>query len=238
MKACIYFLLLSLLIFITFNCGKNSVSSSVKPDKVRWIENSSDSSVIEKGIDAIPEGDKIHLEWMPDQQDIVAFFHIYRSSIRQGPFSKIISIESATTFYDDPVPSKNVRYYYYVLAVSDDGAESTSSDTINYKLVEKAQNLNPVGLCDARPVFQWRDPNHVYSYIIRVMDSETKNNIWIYTFQDSNFGDENKSIAYNTGQAASLDSLIKGKEYQWRIDIVGSEKNSGSESQWIPVQIQ
>jgi len=35
-----------------------------------------------------------------------------------------------------------------------------------------------------------------------------------------------------------MDSLLSSIDYQWRVDIIGSEDNSGSESNWVALRLQ
>lgn len=228
--------LLLILIFINFNCKNKESPLKVKPQKVALIPCSSDTSRIESGIDAVPEGDKIHVEWNSGYDETVQTYEVYRGTSAKGVYSKVATVNVPTQFYDDPV-SVNTRYYYYVLSVSDEGVESESSDTLSYKLVFKPEILGPEGDAPDKPVFAWRDANRASDYVIRVQESGSDSFVWFSMFQAPQYGPEEQSIAFNADHSAAAVSLTTGKAYQWRIDVIGSEKASGSESRWVSITI-
>jgi hypothetical protein len=208
----------------------------VKPQPVELIPCSPDTSRIESGIDAVPDGNKIHVEWNSVYDETVRAYEVYRGSSVSGIYSKVAIVNIPTRFYDDPI-SVNTRYYYYVLSVSDEGVESEPSDTLNYKLVLKPEILGPEGDAPVRPVFAWRDANRASDYVIRVQESGSDSFVWFSKFQAPQYGPEEQSISFNADHNAVADSLIGGKVYQWRIDVIGSEKASGSESRWVSITI-
>jgi hypothetical protein len=237
MKSTARFFLLLTLIFINFNCNKKANPTKEKPGAVTLIPGVEDTSRIEKGIDAIPDGDLIRIEWTEGDASTV-FYEVFRGSAPNGAFSKIVTLEIPVRFFEDQVPAPYVRYYYFIRALNDEGVESDPSDTLSYRLIRKAEGLDPVGTCGSRPVFRWLDPNHANFYIIRVEKMDSGNLVWLSRFQSPQFGSEEQLIAYNADHSASQDSLSTGTQYRWRIDIVGNERNSGSESSWTPIQIQ
>lgn len=228
--------LLLILIFINFSCKSKESPAKERPQPVELIPCSADTSRIESGIDAVPDGDKIHLEWNPNSDVTVSTHEVYRSAVINGTYSKVASVDIPTRFYDDPV-SVNIRYYYYVLAVSDEGVKSEPSDTLSYKLIFKPEILGPEGDSTVRPIFIWRDANRASDYVIRVQESGSDAFVWFSKFQAPQYGPEEQSISFNADHAAVKDSLTMGKVYQWRIDVVGSEKASGSESRWVSITI-
>jgi hypothetical protein len=238
MRARLCLFLLLTLIFINFNCKNKETPAKEKPKPVELIPGSPDTSRIETGIDAIPDGDKIHLEWNSKSDETTLIYEVYRGSVKDGTFSKVASVSVPTRFYDDPERSVNVRYYYYVLAVSDEGVKSEPSDTLSYKLINKPEGLMPGGNSSAViPTFRWRDVNHANDYIIRIQESGSEAFVWFSKFM-AQFGSDEQSILFNADHTAVSDSLTRGKNYQWRIDIIGNEKACGSESQWISITIQ
>ncbi len=239
MRTKIGFLLLLILIFINFNCNSVDHPFEEKPNPVTLLPAVPDSSIQEKGIDAIPEGNLIRIEWTAGDET-TAFYEVYRAINPVGAFNKIITLEIPIQFYEDRVPRIGIRYYYYIQAVDADGVRSDPSDTLSYLLIVKAQIIGPIGSTGSVPLFAWRDLNspQANDYIIRIMVTDTKQIIWLSQFQNSNYGLENKSIAFNADGSALIDSLMPGIGYQWRLDIIGNEKNCGSESPWTSIQIQ
>jgi hypothetical protein len=237
MKSAARFFLLLTLIFINFNCNKRANPTREKPGPVTLVPGVEDTCRVEKGIDAIPDGDLIRIEWTEGDESTV-FYEVFRGTALTGTFSKIVTVEIPVQFFEEQAPVSGVRYYYFIRAVNDEGVESESSDTLSYRLIRKAEGLNPVGSCGSWPVFRWLDPNHANYYIIRLEENDSGNIVWLSRFQSPQFGSEEQLIPYNADHQASQDSLATGIHYRWRIDIVGNEKNSGSESSWTPIQIQ
>jgi hypothetical protein len=233
------FFLLLLLIFINFNCNTRQSPTKEKPGSVTLVAAVADTSVLEAGIDAIPDGDLIRIEWSAGDAS-TAFFEVYRGADPAGQFSKVVTLEMPSQMYEDQVPARGVRYYFFVRPVNDEGVRGDPSDTLNYRLIMKAQILGPAGSASVTPTFSWRDPNspQANDYIIRLKEASSGRTVWISEFQNSNFGPENKSVAFNADGRARLGSLAPGTEYLWRIDVVGNEKNCGSESPWTSIQIQ
>ena len=233
------FFLLLLLIFINFSCNNGENPSKEKPRSVVLMPGAPDTSMVETGIDAIPDGDLIRVEWSAGDES-TALYEIYRGTLPSASFTKIVTVETPVQSYEDQVPSKGVRYYYFVRAVNDEGIQSDPSDTLSYRLIHKAEILDPVGTSGSAPTFSWRDPNspQANDYIIRLKAADTGSMIWLSQFQNSNYGPDTKSIIFNADHGASLENLVLGTNYQWRIDIIGNEKNCGSESPWTSIQIQ
>lgn len=237
MKPAARFFLLLTLIFINFNCNKKANPTKEQPGPVTLISGVDDTCRVEKGIDAIPDGDLIRIEWTAGDESTV-FYEVFRGTASSGTFNKMVTLEIPVQFFEDQVPVPGIRYYYFIRALNDEGVESDPSDTLSYRLIQKADGLNPVGPCGSRPVFRWLDSNHANYYIIRLEKIDSGNIVWLSMFQSPNFGDEQQFISYNADRRATQDSLSSGIQYRWRIDIVGNEKNSGSESSWTPIQIQ
>lgn len=228
------FCLLFGLLFTIFNCKNQVNTGGTKPSAIVLIANVGDTSLVERGIDAVPEGDVIRIEWMPGFEEEVNRYRIYRSEEnRFGPFIQIGSVTETDSFFLDYSVSIGKRYYYYVLVQNDDEILSDPSDTLDYKLIDKATNLITTASTDS---FLWIDPNDYASpyYIIRLLEVATQDMIWFATV-DPKF-DNIQSVSYNNDGSATIDSLIRGIEYQWRIDIKGPEDNCGSESEWVSIQ--
>ena len=237
MRFPIGFFLLLILIFINFNCDTKTGPGGQKPLSVHMIAAVDDTCVVETGIDAIPDGNSIRLEWASADDETIDRLEVFRASVRQGPYSKIATLEGSALNHEDDGPSVQVRYYYYLLSVNGDGLRSDPSDTVDYKLIPKARDLAPQGLCERRPMLHWRDANYANDYIVRVRENGGGPMVWLSKVQSS-FGSEDQAVVYNADGGASLDSLIVGRYYEWRVDVVGNESDCGSESPWATIQIQ
>ncbi len=234
-----------MLIFINFNCKNSSGPSRVRPVSVRLIPGVDDNSRVEAGMDAVPEGNTIRIEWTDNHDERTEGYEVNRSVSPQGPFSKIVTIQDpGQRYHEDTVPSVNPggnypRYYYMVFAIDGEGGRSDPSDTLSYRLIWKAQDLQPSESCGDIPEFRWRDDNdpHANEYIVRVRDKTTGDMVWIGSVQ-ARYGDVYQSAVYNTDSTASVSRLQSNRSYEWRVDIIGNESRCGSESPWVSVTIQ
>jgi fibronectin type 3 domain-containing protein len=233
----LFFLILST-IFAIFTCSKKINQSSLKPPKVTMIPTAADTSRIEKGIDAIPNGDGIRIEWSLSSDERVTGYEIYRKETLSAKFTKIWTAAEKDTFYEDFTTKTGIRYYYTILAVNDEDLRSETSDTLNFMLLKKATNLNTtIGSSKTKPVFNWLDSNQAGEFIVRIEEKIGNRPIWIALVQ-ADYGSSQQSVNFNFDQKALMNELVLGKEYRWRVDVVGHEVNSGSESEWIPLTIQ
>ena len=239
-----YFFLLFGMFFIILHCKNQLLDDEIQPTPVQWIPTVDDTCRIERGIDAVPEGTAIYLEWLPSDEDIVRGYEIYRSASRKGGYQIVADQTILTQFdslYIDYGVTNNNRYYYFIKAVSDAGITSNPSDTVDYKLIEKAVFLSiQQGVSPSKPLFQWKDPTNWQAspyYVIRLISAISGDYIWISQVNPQ-FGSEFQQIPYNEDGTAVMDSLTSGVDYNWRIDISGSENHCGSESQWIQFQLK
>jgi fibronectin type 3 domain-containing protein len=74
-------------------------------------------------------GRSASLTWSASTSSGVAGYDVYRSTVAGGPYTKITSSVSGTTFSDSTVQPGTV-YYYAVTAVSTSGVESTYSNEV------------------------------------------------------------------------------------------------------------
>lgn len=233
------FFLLFVLIFTIFYCTKKVNIGGIQPAAVVIIQGVPDTSRVERGIDAVPEGNAIRIEWISSPDEVVTDYEIYRGIERTGIYNLIVRAAVPDSFYLDNGVTLNKRYYYYILAVSDEDIRSESSDTLSYELIQKATGLLPAGeTTDSRPDFSWHDPNVPPKafYVIRLVEVASGGIIWL-SLVPSSYSDR-ETVRFNTDGTAIIDSLQQGVDYQWRMDVVGSEDYSGSESGWIALRLQ
>lgn len=232
------FFLLFGLIFTIFNCTKRATTGGIKPSPVVLIPGTADTCFAEKGLDAVPERDAIRIEWIPSAEDEVTGYELYRSSKKEGLYSLIARLVVSDSFFVDAGVSLYQRYYYYMEAVTDEGLKSDPSDTLDYKLIKKAIGLEPSGVADSKPLFSWENPDPYAApcYIIRLVEVASGEYIWLHVVP-SNYS-ERENVVFNIDGSAVLDSLVRGADYQWRVDIRGPENNCGSESNWVTFRVQ
>ena len=75
----VIFILIFPSIFFTLKCNnKTTEPEPIKPNQPEFVSKSLDSAEKETGIDAIPDGDGIILEWNLSNLDIVEWIKIYK----------------------------------------------------------------------------------------------------------------------------------------------------------------
>ncbi|MCD6118058.1 hypothetical protein J7K93_13715 [bacterium] len=234
MRKLLFFYLLFFIVIAIFiqSCNLNQVLDL--PQRVKIIANASETSADEVGIDAVPEKNAILVQWRCNDDKMTISYRVYRSKTKKGKYAVVTVVPD--TFVIDEAVLLNQRYYYYVTGISGNGSEGPQSDTLDYKLLQKAVCVEPNGSVSAVPEFKWLDPNEENINFLRVIDSGTGDYIWtfrmIYNYSGA------WTLAFNVDGSASVDSLIKGKEYLWRVDVIGSGSNSGSESAWTLFRIE
>jgi hypothetical protein len=236
-KVC-FFLILST-IFAIFTCSKKINQSSLKPPKVVLIPSAADTSLVEKGIDAVPDRNAVRIEWHLSSDDRVTGYEIFRRAGETGEFVSIRTTAETDSFFEDLVPQTQVpvRYYYTVLAVNDEDLRSETGDTLSYMLLKKSQNLLPKGESAlTKPVFTWTDPNQAHEYILRLEENIGNKTVWLSVIP-ADYGSQIQSVHFNFDQKASIAGLVPGQDYRWRIDVRG-QNNSGSESEWVALKIR
>jgi len=189
-----------------------------------------DLAVVEKGIDAVPEGDAIQLDWLPSDGQEVAGYRLYRRAGRTGAFLLLKSFRAQdTTFVDPSGIEVGTRYFYFMTAVDRAGREGSPSDTVDYMLVPKAFSLH----CTATPtpIFRWHVHDYPAQYVLKLFDLNDGTKIWFSVVQ-SDYADQDEEVPYNWDGTAAIPVLTAGRTYRWRVDVVGTERNSGSESAW------
>jgi len=230
----LFFSLLFVTVITILLLACNVNKSSNLPEKVILVPNSGERSIEETGIDAVPEKNGIFLQWNKSSDQITVGYRIYRAADQKNNFQIIGTVTD--TFFTDENVGFYIRYYYFVTGISSNDEEGISSDTLSYKLLKKAQCINPKDNSSPVPEFQWQDPNNEDINLLRVINAETEEYVWIYALEHNY--DNFKKVVFNVDGKAGIDSLIKNKTYMWRVDVLGSSDNSGSESFWNSFKIQ
>ena len=248
-----------LLIFVVVftSCDINTNKKQKAPDPVRLVLRGpgADTTNSEPGIDAVPtpEGEinQIQIQWYhhPQTKQLTKF-NIYRSQEPEGNKNYVlignvqanIPGQPDTIFFDTQDLQLNVRYYYYVTAVNKDMVESTSSDTVSYKLLEKpvklSLNANASVISKPDMNFEWwmESGNTPDRYILRIERFYSKDvHILSYIrYVGTEYGSAHQSFRL---QGDSLTTIFPNGKYRWRVDCVGREDVvhqyfEGSESNW------
>lgn len=247
-----------IIIFIIFisACQQPTDERVFQPDPVQLVLRPAGADTLpeEPGIDAVPtdEGEVNHIQvqWYRHKQiNNIEKFVIYRSSEPKGDknYNKIGEVQANvagkvdSVYFDTQDLSINVRYYYYVTAVGKSGKESLPSDTVSYRLLEKASklslngNANVVNKPDMEFIWWIESGNTPDKYILRIerfISNEFHPLAFIKLIQST----------YQTPQSfrlegAQLKEIFTDGDYRWRVDCVGQEDVAnqsfeGSESNW------
>ncbi|MFP4547079.1 MAG: hypothetical protein ACLFQM_03030 [Fidelibacterota bacterium] len=221
------------------------------PDTPVWIPKSQPQDSVETGIDAVPEKNSIFMHWYPVSDRDLEGYKIYRADIKDelnihetGYFEQVAGIniyhnpEFDTLYYDEDVQI-NRLYRYFLRAYDYDGNLSSPSDTIEYKLIEKATLISPIDKeeVSTTPVFKWRNTARTNEIVIRLEEFPSARIIWITRFNSPGFTEEIVKKPYNFDQSAKLTALESGMKYRWRIDCIAftnpdATDLEGSESAW------
>ncbi|MCK4641573.1 MAG: hypothetical protein KAU06_09545 [Candidatus Marinimicrobia bacterium] len=232
-----------LMIFVS-RCGE-SIEDPDPPTAPVWVEKSAPTDTIESGIRPYNDGNGILLEWHPNLEEDISGYKLYRTGEDiENKFALIADINAfkisgADTFFIDDLVQLNTDYFYYLKAYDQAENKSEPSDTIRYRLIEKAEPLKPLGtINNYTPEFEWYDfTNVTYEYIIRVESFLSQEVIWISRIRRTNYTDFLQKIFYNSDGSAVLNSLESGVTYQWCIKSISLVDNrnfdiGGSISIW------
>ncbi|MFH1007195.1 MAG: hypothetical protein V1800_06805 [Candidatus Latescibacterota bacterium] len=235
-----------LVLFLT-GCERVSDRDRIPPDPPVIVPASAGISPVEQGIDAIPDWDWIHLEWWVGSEEDLAGYEIYRRM--EGEFVDslvavllIQEISGDVAAYEDEEVALRKRYFYTIKAFDEANNASTASDTLTFRLLSKVIPDQPRGDITGRIpefVFQWGDDAaSIIYYLVKVKDV-SDNYLWISDPEQGIAREyENPgSMVYNADGTAASDSLDPGV-YYWRVDAIGTEEYSESESRWTRFVVQ
>jgi hypothetical protein len=218
------------------------------PPQPVMLAHPDDQSLSEDGIDAVPEDNRIQEQWLGLRDRSVAGYRLYRfvysddQRVKIALDSLVADIPQAvpvaeTVTWFDRYALMDMRYYYYAQSYDKNDSLSERSGTADYKLVGKVPPTKletPRGnWYTSRPEFKFSDLSSdvsIRAIVLKVFDVNAQTVIWasdlIEPFNAS-------VIRYNVNGTADVDTLTYDHRYRWRLDVVGRDANSGSESQWI-----
>lgn len=190
----------------------------------------SETALVERGIDALPEHDVIQVQW--ELNTVFKGYKLYRRVQGEDEFTSIRNFgENDSIFIDFQNIVFNKRYYYYLLGKDKNNNWSEPSDTVDYMLIAKAFNLEKT-FRDNKVTFHWQF--HDFSpemYYLKLYNVATDDLIWLSEILPS-YTTLDEQIDFNWDGKALVANLTSGHSYRWRIDIKGPSQNSGSESHW------
>ncbi len=187
------------------------------------------------GIDAVPTGNKIRIHWDHMLDKDLKLIRIFRFALGYQPV-KIDSIAPNNEEYEDELsnigdlPALETMWHYYIQAV-DHAGNKTTSDTVSYRLIEKASLIYPqdnAQLMNSNITFSWYKLRDVEKFRLIIFDSYQQY-VW---HRDLDVALEENIIELNYNGENSLPSGT----YYWRVDAFrdridgGTLFYSGSES--------
>jgi len=226
-------------ILLIWSCEDSTSSENPAPGKVKLVNKSPEDVAVETGIDAEfilgsqPPRDGIIIQWHPVQDNDLAGYRVYRStSDSSTALSPIANVRSQsipgkidTSYFDKNVVA-GTRYYYRISA-EDADQEGPLSSASDYRLEDVCTLNFPPPFSGT---FQWQWPlNAAPDRFIFRLSKQTA----FGTYDSVLIKIESDYSSPPTWSLSQLgiDSLAAG-QYRWRIDIIGSENNNGSESDW------
>ena len=245
------------ILFISLLLVACTQPEEVKPDPPELLQMvlrsaGDDSLDFERGIDAGANPgnplNAIEVQWHTHlQQNDLESFKIYRSEHESGTINfNLLSTKEIgqpgaidTLYRDTQDLALDVRYFYYITAVDKDNQESEPSDTVSYRLLEKASDLslngNPQQITTPEFNFKWQSlASHLFYVRVEAFISEEFHPL-VYLEEVQSAYDDGWQNLYLEG--TWLKARFPNGNYRWRIDCVGDENISeqafeGSESDW------
>lgn len=232
------FLIILVLFFLT-SCKTTTNNNLPEPDVVQMVPKSADTASVENGIDAYPLSDGILVHWylLPNTDKSITEYNIHRRPESESFFSIVSTIQNISTFdtamtYLDENVEKNQFYYYYVTAVNRDNKKSPRPDsTVYYRLLHKPLLSQANNIFEGQfPVLEWTFMGEVPpdQFILRIELDALPKVHYIGKFQNLTYVQLQR---LDLNEISGIPAFSPGV-YKWRIDEVGADDFSGSESNW------
>ena len=194
-KKYIFLIIIACIALLIISCAQESDEEDTSsPASPQIISKSVEWAQIETGIDAVPEGNWIYMEWHANQEEDLEGYQIWRRGEDDTVDTYLLlDILPLTLLYDpanpeytdmspevapNPLTGEARGYYYYLTAYDKNGNQSLPSDTIYYKLMRK-----PIAVfLDAEyDTVKWSYPYNVgydVEFVIRVFRMDNGNYVW------------------------------------------------------------
>ena len=145
-----------------------------------------------------------------------------------------------TAMVDNNALETGVRYFYFLRAYSADGSPSVSSDTIDFRLLERPSpsfpGMNAV-VNKSLVSFQWRDKTGGGCTVIRVKDITSGPAVTVWVSRRFQNYDTYAARAFDF-DSTTTGQLMTGHTYQWRVDRFTPGVSEGARSDWQIFTIQ
>lgn len=251
LKAIIGFATLALILILVAGCEETASANAEVPGKVRLVEKSGDSALVETGIDADdppgfinPDRNGILLQWNAELSESLKEYYVYRRSLDSlGNFQRIATVRPPDTIYTDPTTQIDTTYFYFVAAANEEGDEGERSAVEYYTLLAKPLLDFPVGNQNYTGIFQWRFSDlSAFDFIFRLEMLGVDDEYVPHTVLLENLEGNIQPTQEWTASELGLGNLTAGS-YRWRIDVRVPRNDpeslrQGSESPWGTFRVQ
>ncbi len=182
--------------------------------------NTNDPELENNGIDAVPGGDQMQIQWLNITDSDIDYLEIFRFSAEDyfndslDFVEKIDSVDySNQSIYRDENAAINMEELFYFIRAVDEAGNSTPSDTVGYKLLYKPFLIQPsnfISFSNANNItFEWAgDTGLVYRLLVFDVD---RNPLWQWSPLDL----DSLETQYGGPAITPPDTLI------WRVDVFG-----------------
>jgi len=185
------------------------------------------------GIDAVPEGQWIRLQWNPFVDNDLSHVHIYRFSDIDPTSTQIANIPANTDTYLDQSPLVERTWYSYYIELFDASGNSTVSDTVSYAILAKTNLLSPENgdTVDASNLeFFWnRADDRTGFYRVLLFDED----YLLYWHEDFHLATEDDPL--HVQLPIMTPPIPSGSTMRWRVDYFDWDEEyqmyMGSESE-------
>jgi len=187
------------------------------------------SEMEENGIDTLPDGDKIKIEWEPLLDNDIDYVRIHRFSEQAYladslAFSNVIDSLTYTgrNYYIDNFQGESQvvgNSWFYFIEPFDTAGNSTLSDTVCYKILNKPLVQTPADFTETDDIneliFSWEITNDAVSYRIVLFNLE-RQVVWSRIPLDY----ENTTIPYDGPDLASGDYIFRIESFGYTMQSV------------------
>ncbi|MFQ5905335.1 MAG: hypothetical protein ACE5JA_02060 [bacterium] len=221
---------LAALIFLT-SCEEDIDANPPESPTLLPHTAETDTLPVEVGIDALPGCNCILLQWIPNTEEDLAEYEIFRSTQENsGYVSLTIVPNSESTYTDNNLSPLFARYYYYMVAKDRLGNTSEPSAGVNYKLTGKPVPNAPAKwdtVSSDSVLFEWTWDGGLegMGFLTRLYSLDADSTCWM--------GWTNAYVR----PLRIYSPAVPAGDYKWRVDYIGtmgSSKDEGSESNWVP----
>ena len=238
-----------ILLFIWACAGEDSLGTdTTPPDEPHMIPHLGDTGDIfgsdtlnfyniygneMNGIDALPEGDWIRIQWDHPLDNDLDFAQIFRFSLQNNLVTKIDSISFPhSDEYIDKYGSLIEKDWFYFIKIFDTSGNFSISDTVCYNLLNKPVLIEPPDNNEPMPLdslyFKWWDDPNVLTFRLLLFDANY-DILWQY----EPTGQPNAGSAYEIEYDGP--PIQPQQIYYWRVDAFGDEMEQLVEDKWYTI---